>query len=125
MGSTAQALQKAQDDLKKKNAEIRNLKDELEEQENLVTEYKAELDQQVQGGQKQRNELDKELESTRTALALARQEIAEMKDKSESTSMTFSQDMPSFMVESCVESVVEYEESIDIMVTETEVARIE
>merc|ERR1712107_951286 len=117
---------KAQDDLKKKNAEIRNLKDELEEQ--------------VQGGQKQRNELDKELESTRTALALARQEIAEMKDKSESTSMTFfqeladksettsltfSQDIPSFMVESCVESVVEYEESIDIMVTETEVARIE
>merc|ERR1712007_354361 len=116
---------KAQDDLKKKNAEIRNLKDELEQQENLVSEYKAELDQQAQDGQEQRSEVDKELESTRTALALARQEIAEMKDESESTSLTFSQDMTSCMVESCVESVVEYEDSIDIMVTETEVMRTE
>merc|ERR1712007_327006 len=112
--STAQALQKAQDDLKKKNAEIRNLKEELEEKENLVSEYKAELDQQPQGGQEQRNEVDKELERTRTELAFARQELAEMKDKSESTSLTFSQDMTSFTVESCGESVLEYEESIDV-----------
>merc|ERR1712007_59179 len=123
--STAQALQKAQDDLKKKNAEIRNLKEELEEKENLVSEYKAELDQQPQGGQEQRNEVDKELERTRTELAFARQELAEMKDKSESTSLTFSQDMTSFTVESCGESVLEYEESIDVMVTEMEVMHTE
>merc|ERR1719152_712286 len=79
--STAQALQKAQDALKKKNVEIRTLKDELEEQENLVSEYKAELDQQAQGGQKQRNEVDKELARTRTELAFAQQELAEIKDK--------------------------------------------
>merc|ERR1719392_394173 len=77
MKSTTQALQKAQEDLKKKNAEISNLKDELEKQENLVSEYKAELDQQAQDGQNQRNEVDKELARTRTELAFAQQELAE------------------------------------------------
>jgi len=123
--STTQALQKAQEDLQKKNAEIKNLKDELEEQQNLVSEYKAEQDQQAQDGQERRNEVDKELERTRTALAFAQQELAEMKDKSESTSLTFSQDMTSFAGESCGGSVVEYEESIDYMVTETEVMHTE
>jgi len=123
--STTQALQKAQEDLQKKNAEIRNLKDELEEEQNLVSEYKAERDQQAQDGQERRNDVDKELERTRTALAFAQQELAEMKDKSESTSLTFSQDMTSFTGESCGGSVVEYEESIDFMVTETEVMHTE
>merc|ERR1712196_3514 len=116
MKSTTQALQKAQEDFKKKNAEISNLKDELEKQENLVSEYKAELDQQAQDGQNQRNEVDKELARTRTELAFAQQELAEIKDKSESTSFT---------LESCGGSDVEYEESIDFMVTETEVMHTE
>jgi len=123
--STTQALQKAQEDLQKKNAEIRNLKDELEEQQNLVSEYKAERDQHAEDGQERRNEVDNELERTRTALAFAQQELAEMKDKSESTSLTFSQDMTSFTGESCGGSVVEYEESIDLMVTEMEVMHTE
>merc|ERR1712007_123850 len=125
MKSTTQALQKAQEDLKKKNVEIINLKDELEKQENLVSEYKVELDQQAQDGQEQRNEVDKELARTRTELAFAQQELAEIKDKSESTSLTFSQDMTSFTLESCGGSVMEYEESIDFMVTETEVMHTE
>merc|ERR1712064_218904 len=175
------ALQKAQEDLKKKSAEIRDLKDALEEQEELVGEYKAELDQQTLDGQAlekekdqinkeldktksptfSQNQTEEELDNTKSALAFARQELAEMKQKFESMSLTFSQDqtneelentkyalalarqelselkekpepttlafsddMTSFRVESCVEyeTITEYEETMEITVTETEVA---
>lgn len=92
--STAQALQKAQEDLKKKNTEIRDLKDALEEQEELVGEYKAELDQQTLDGQaleKEKDQVNKELDNTKSSLASARQELAKLTEKSETMSSTFSQ----------------------------------
>merc|ERR1712137_1081890 len=99
--STAQALQKAQEDLKKKNAEIRDLKDGIQEQEELVLKCKTELDEQARDNQaleRRKNQVDQELGKTKSALA--RQELLEMKDRSESTSLP----------ESCLE-YEEYEES--------------
>lgn len=104
--TTAQALQKAQEDLKKKNAEIRDLKDGMQEQEELVLKCKTELDEQArekQALERRKDQVDQELGKTKSALALARQELVEMKDRSESTSLTFSRDMSSSTAESCVE----------------------
>merc|ERR1711945_35120 len=70
------------------------------------------------------DQTNEELENTKYALALARQELSELKEKPEPTTLAFSEDMTSFRVESCVEyeATTEYEETMEITVTETEVA---